>query len=77
MFKCCFSGTVWYIWEVYFLIVKPHTQLTTSFISIVSYNNNTFMGDQQFSQNYFLFLKFLEIKPLNLVMIKLFCSIHF
>jgi hypothetical protein len=29
MFKCCFSVTVVIIWEVYILILNPHTQLTT------------------------------------------------
>jgi len=30
MFKVCFSGSVVTIWEVIFLILNNHTQLTTS-----------------------------------------------
>ncbi len=35
------------ITKVYFLILNPHTQLTKSYILIVSYSNSTFMGDQK------------------------------
>jgi len=71
MFKRCFNGTVVTIWEVDFLILNPHTQLTTSFIYIVSYYNSTFMGDKNMKIIVVKLLNFLEIKPLNLAIFKL------
>jgi len=44
---CCFSGTMETICKTYFIILSPHTQLTTSLISVVTHSNNTFMGDQK------------------------------
>jgi len=37
--------------EVYLLILNPHTHLTTSFISLVSHSNSTFICAQK-NENY-------------------------
>ncbi len=66
MLKCCFSGTMVTIWKVCFLILNPHTQLTTSLITVVSHSNSSFVGDQKMK-----IVKFLVTKPLNLVIFKL------
>jgi len=47
MLKCCFNGTMATIWKVCFLILKPHTQLTASMITVVSHSNSSFVGDQK------------------------------
>jgi len=39
MLKCCLSGTICHL-ENCFLILKPHTQLTTSLITVVSHSNS-------------------------------------
>ncbi len=52
LLKCCFSGTVVTIWEIYFLILNSHTQLTTSFISIVSYFKSAFMGAKKIKNDF-------------------------
>jgi len=72
MLKCCFSGIMVTIWKVCFLILNPHTQLTTSLITVVSHSDNSFVGDQKMENNLsFKIVKFLVIKPLNLVIFKL------
>jgi hypothetical protein len=47
MLNCCFSGTLVTIWKVSFLILNPHTQLTTSLITVVSHSNSSFVDDQK------------------------------
>jgi len=68
MFKYCFSETVVAIWEVYLLNIEPSH---TSFISLVSYSKNTFIGDQKMKIVLVKLLMFLGIKPLNLLIYKL------
>ncbi len=63
MFKSCFSGTMVTISKVCFLILNPHTQLTTSLITPVSHSNRYFVDDQEIKI-------ILVIKPLNLVIFK-------
>jgi len=77
MFKFCFSGTVVTIWEVYFLILNPHKDLTESFISLVSHSNSTFMGEQKMKIILVKLLMFLGIKPLNSVIYKLIELVSF
>ncbi len=59
------------IWEVYFLILKPHTQLIISLLSVLSHSNITLMGDQNIKIILVKLLMFLAKKPLNLVIFAL------
>jgi len=52
-----------------FLILNPHTQLTTSLITVVSHSNSC--GGSKNENNFGKIVKFLVIKPLNLVIFKL------
>jgi len=45
--RCCFSGALVTIWKVCLLILNPHTQLTTSLITVVSHSNSSFVADQK------------------------------
>jgi hypothetical protein len=71
MSKCCYSGTMVTIWKECFLILNPHTQLTASIITVVSHSDNSFVGCQKMENNFSKIVKFLVIKPLNLVNFKL------
>jgi len=53
MLKTCFSGTMVTIWKVCFLILNPHTQLTTSLITVVIHSNSSFVVDQKIKINFF------------------------
>jgi len=47
MLKCCLSGTMVTIWKVCFLMLDPHTQLTTSLITVLSHSNSSYVGDEK------------------------------
>ncbi len=58
------------IWKVCFLILNPHTQLTTSLITVISHSNSSLVGDHKMKTILVKLLSFGD-KAMNLVIFNL------